>query len=137
MKGATEYAKLFPGNHQFGRLYLKGGKHARGETFHVFVLPEGRNAMKNGPGEDAVEVYGILGGQPGWTEYYGWLRKGLWCDDFEKIVNNRKKQIENERREYELADKDRQDREARRTDLLLMEYERSRLDAAAEGVSGE
>lgn len=98
MKGAREYAKLFRTG-QIGRLYLVSGSHARGLTFHIYVLPEGAEAKGNGPNNpplnsDAVEVYGIVDGQPGWTESYGWLHSGRWQQDFYEIVANRHAEIE-------------------------------------------
>jgi hypothetical protein len=69
MNGAREYATLFPGNTQVGRLALISGSHARGSTFRIYVLPEGEVMSENGRGnpplnKDAVEVYGIVGGSP-------------------------------------------------------------------------
>lgn len=90
MNGAHAYAALFSCK-QYDRLYISVGKHARGSTFNIYVLPEGVEAITNGDGnpilnKDAVEVYGVLGGNPGWTEYYGWIHKGPWCDDFLQLV---------------------------------------------------
>ena len=31
-------------------------------------------------------MFGILGGHPGWTEWYGWLKEGPWGNDFRQIV---------------------------------------------------
>ncbi|MGO4524769.1 hypothetical protein AB4097_07875 [Microvirga sp. 2MCAF35] len=96
MNGAREFAQLFQTG-QHGRLYLVSSSHGRGKTFHVYVLPEGVEAKPNhncAPlNVDAVEVYGITGGQPGWTETYGWLHKGRWQDDFAKLVAERRAQI--------------------------------------------
>jgi hypothetical protein len=75
MTGAREYAQLFESG-KYGNFRIESGKHARGYEFHVFICtPEGE-----------AEVYGILGGQPGWTEYYGWLYHGPWEYDFKKLV---------------------------------------------------
>ena len=92
MKGAREYARLFETG-QYGRLYIVSGYHARGKTFHIFVLPDGEKAIPNGPNspplnDDAVEVYGIIDGNPGWTESYGWLHQGRWQDDFQAMVKD-------------------------------------------------
>jgi len=89
MNGAREYAKLFKTG-QYGNLYITTGSHARGYTFHVQILPNGEKAKANygnmATNEGAVEVYGIVSGQPGWTESYGWKHKGPWQEDFEKLV---------------------------------------------------
>jgi hypothetical protein len=92
MQGATEYARMFTTG-QYGRLYLVSDSHARGETFHIWVLPpdaklDGESRPWSLP--DAVEVYGIIGGQPGWTETYGWLHKGKWQEDFATLVESRR-----------------------------------------------
>ncbi len=89
MKGAREFAELFKSG-QYGRLYITAGGHARGSTFHIQVLPEGEKAVANSSNNlctnaDAVEVYGVVAGNPGWTEEYGWLLTGLWCSDFESM----------------------------------------------------
>jgi hypothetical protein len=97
MRGAREYANMFRTG-QYGRLYLVSSSHARGKTFHIFVLPAGENATPNGENaplnKDAVEVYGIINGQPGWTENYGWLHKGRWIEDFDNLCAVRKSEIE-------------------------------------------
>lgn len=93
MKGADEYAALFTTG-QYGRLWITSGRHARGATFRIYVLPANVEAKSNGPNnppicDNYVEVYGITGGQPGHTETYGWLRDGPWIADFESLVQNR------------------------------------------------
>jgi len=71
MKGAREYADLFETG-QYGRCYFVSGEHGRGKTFRIYVLPIGEMAIPNGsmnpPLNDGdVCVYGMIGGQPGWT----------------------------------------------------------------------
>ncbi|MCE5224880.1 MAG: hypothetical protein LLG05_03380 [Porphyromonadaceae bacterium] len=97
MEGAREYSELFKTG-QYGRLYITSGRHARGRTFHIQVLPKYEKARPNGDtnmclNSDAVEVYGIIGGQPGWTEFYGWKHEGPWQYDFEQMVLKRKDEI--------------------------------------------
>ena len=97
MKGAREYAKLFKTG-QYGKLYITVGKHARGYFFHIHVLPNSEEAIPNGESNpcvnaNAVEVYGIIGGNPGWTEEYGWLHTGKWGQDFLELVKKKKSEI--------------------------------------------
>ncbi|HAR39066.1 MAG TPA: hypothetical protein DCS09_11120 [Porphyromonadaceae bacterium] len=97
MKGAREYARLFSTG-QHGRLYLVSSSHARGATFRVFVLPLGEKAIKNGDcnaplNHAAVEVFGVVSGQEGWSEEYGWLHSGPWQEDFHAIVDKRRDEI--------------------------------------------
>lgn len=106
MKGARRYASLFKTG-QYGRLYIVSGHHARGKTFRIYVLPEGEDGVPNGCGnpclnKNKVEVYGVISGQPGWTETYGWLHKGKWCDDFEELVKiEESRRMEIEKRNLE------------------------------------
>ena len=90
MQGAREYMDVLTRCEQVGRLYIVPSSHARGTTLRVYVLPEGVTAKQNFNNAplncDAVEVYGITGGQPGWTESYGWLHHGPWMNDFNKHV---------------------------------------------------
>lgn len=93
MKGAREFSDLLK-TEQVGRLYIVAGRHARGQTLHIYVLPEGEVALPNGPcnaclNSSAVEVYGVIAGQPGWTEEYGWLHFGPWMEDFQLLVKER------------------------------------------------
>lgn len=101
MNGAREFSLLM-NTGQHGRLFISSGHHARGRTFHVWVLPFGE-VVREGcwPSKDAVEVYGIIGGQPGWTESYGWLRAGPWQKDFEALVAARRVAIAEAKRERE------------------------------------
>ena len=89
MQGADIYANLFRTG-QYGRLYLDSGEHARGKTFHIWVLPDAAPIVGAACSMDgAVEVYGITGGHPGWTETYGWLHHGKWEQDFADLVDRR------------------------------------------------
>jgi len=126
MQGAREYAKLIPTG-QYGRLYCTSGTHARGRTFRIQVLPKGEKAIENGPSnlcinEDAVEVYGIIGGNPGWSEWYGWLHLGKWQDDFMVLVNSKKREYEQKKAEEEKQKTDAHMKEADREARLLSNY---------------
>jgi hypothetical protein len=105
---------------QYGRLYLVCGEHARGKTFHIWVLPTAESvAGMPWTVKDAVEVYGITGGQPGWTETYGWLHRGKWEQDFAALVASRRADIAAgvARREREKADAEAAERQ-RKASLL-------------------
>lgn len=92
MIGANEYYDLFDGkSQQIGRLFLQCRTHARGKCFEIFLLPEGAEIKGSRiSGKDNVCIYGVTGGQLGWTETYGWLHTGKWKDDFLAIVEDRK-----------------------------------------------
>jgi len=94
MIGADKFYKLFSSPKQIGRLYLLPGWHARGATFQIYLLPKGEDALvqytQNPPTNiNMVEVYGVTGGQLGWTETYGWLHHGQWEVDFMDAVDGR------------------------------------------------
>lgn len=125
MKGANEYAKLFKTG-QHGRLYLVSSSHARGKTFHIYVLPEGEAALPNSDNaplnKNKVEVYGITGGQPGWTEEYSWLHHGKWEQDFAELVEKRRAAIAEEEAIYAQRQAAALAAEARRQAALLQTY---------------
>ena len=124
MKGADEYAGLF-NTGQYGCLYIVSSCHARGRTFRIQILPKGEMAIKNGNSNlclnaDAVEVYGIISGQPGWTEEYGWIHKGPWVEDFERLATSfrmeREAEAERSMAREETAERERKKREKRLLD---------------------
>lgn len=126
MKGAREYSGLFKTG-QYGKLYLTVGRHARGNYFHIQVLPEDESAIPNGESNkcvnvNAVEVYGIIGGNPGWTEEYGWLHKGKWQKDFAELVAKRAMEIDTEKKERVEAEAEAIEIQKKRTKELLENY---------------
>ena len=126
MYGAREYAELIPTG-QYGRLYCTSGVHARGKTFRIQVLPKDEEAISNGPGnmcvnKDAVVVYGVIGGQPGWTEYYGWLHHGQWEEGFMSLVQAIAKERKMGKDEREEANIHRNLIEKERIEALLSNY---------------
>jgi len=69
----------------------------------------------------AVEVYGIIKGDRGWDEEYGWIYKGKWCEDFERIVEIKKNQVVKEKRYLEELKRNSRDEE--KIKALLDAYE--------------
>ena len=122
MKWAREYATIFRSG-QYGKLYLSSGEHARGKTFHIWALPSDTNITRT-PwyNKDAVEVYGILGGQPGWTEYYGWLHRGKWEQDFAELLEKRRVEIAAYAFHRKLTEDANQQEERQRVLALLATY---------------
>jgi len=126
MKGTEKYAHLFKTG-QYGRFYIVSGHHARGNTFHIQLLPDGEQAIPNGSNnlctnKDAVEIYGITGGQPGWTETYGWLHKGKWIEDFQKLAAGLQWDIECAELERQQQIKQQQENESDKIKRLLSNY---------------
>lgn len=126
MNGARHFATLFEtGQHE--RLYLVSGSHARGRTFNIYVLPDGEAAIPNGSqnpplNKDAVEVYGVVSGNPGWTESYGWLHAGRWQNDFADMVAKREAGIAASTCSKKVAANLRQASEEAKQAILLASY---------------
>ena len=120
MNGAREFASLFKTG-IYGKLYLESGSHARGKTFRIFVLPDNFNPDDN-IYNNSVVVYGIIGGQSGWTEYYGWIHKGPWQDDFKKLISDRKEEIESKKSIAEKKSRNAEDVKKKRVKSILEQY---------------
>lgn len=76
-------APLFQ-SQQYGPLYVVSGRHARGRTFYAYLLDPGQvlaHSTRQGPNNkhpgiaEQQEVFGVVRGQPGWTEEYGWKQE--------------------------------------------------------------
>lgn len=123
MIGARKYASLFNIG-QYGRLFLVPGAHARGTTFEIWILPKGYIISKDDKRipENSVQVYGVISGQPGWDEVYGWLHHGKWEDDFYTLVEQRKKEIANREEQAKKEELTRKEKETIRIAKLLQDY---------------
>ena len=122
MEGAREYAELF-GTCQIGRLFLKSGRHARGRTFHIYILPEGESVFMEGKwNPNAVEVYGIVKGASGGTESYGWLHRGKWEEDFYALVQQQKAVVAKANAEQKEQERNKKQAEQERIKSLLDAY---------------
>ena len=126
MKGARKYARLFKTG-QYERLYITSGSHARGDTFRIQVLPEGEKAEPNGSANqclnsNAVEVYGVISGNLGWTEEYGWKHEGKWQEVFEKLVHSKKMEIEAKDRMNQVTTEENAKTKKEKVDKLLSDF---------------
>lgn len=126
MKGARKYAKLFKTG-QYGQLYITSSSHARGSTFRIQVLPKGEKAEPNGSvnqclNSNAIEVYGVISGNPGWTEEYGWKYEGKWQEDFEKLVRSKEMEIESKNGKNKAISEENAEAEKERVNNLLSGY---------------
>ena len=122
MNGAREYCKLFPQKQRLGksgRLFVVPGSHARGNTFRIYVLP---NNVSDHNHPDAVEVYGVIGGNPGWSESYGWLHQGPWVQVFEKIVETHIAEIAQTLHAQKIAAAEKAMESVKRTKKLLDDF---------------
>lgn len=113
MHGAKEYARMFDsGYYCGGKLRISSGSHARGKTFQIFI---------GCPGTE-VEVYGAIRGRIGWDEEYGWVYKGKWQKDFERLVEERKLMIEKMEEQRIIEAQKRRSEERKRADEVMKNY---------------
>jgi len=125
MRGADEYYDLFKGkSEQIGRLFFQPHTHARGKCFEIFVIPDGIEVVGStiDGANGSVEVYGVTGGQRGWTETYGWIHKGKWQEDFESIINMKRGEAKDRLTAIELKKESTKTKNTERTTELLSSY---------------
>jgi len=113
MDGAKEYAAIIPSG-KYGKLEIKSGRHARGYYFHVYICGDDP--------DDQVEVYGILGGQPGWTEYYGWKKYGPWQKDLEKLKKHFEQKELEEKKRAQLEKQKEKEKKQKMEEKILANY---------------
>lgn len=62
-------------------------EHARGRTLDIYLVEDENVLRENGLFYcDSVKVYGMVSGQPGWTDKYGWIIEGNWCEYINGIL---------------------------------------------------
>jgi hypothetical protein len=61
-----------------GNVIYVTASHARGNTFHIYLIDD-VNKTDDELKSNAFEVYGVIGGNPGWDEEYGWKYGGGLC----------------------------------------------------------
>lgn len=127
MRGAREYV-VFLLEGQYDRLYIETDSHARGYTLNIYVLPKDtvvtniNELRKIKYTESVVKVYGIVSGDYGWTESYGWLHKGPWEKSFYNLVENKKREIAEEKERKEREKRQKEYEEKQRQISTLTEY---------------
>jgi hypothetical protein len=80
----------------YGNIIFITSSHARGKCFHIFLI-ENPNQSNEEIKSNAFEVYGVISGNPGWTEQYGWIHKGSWVKAILGYIN----QLEDEINQYD------------------------------------
>jgi hypothetical protein len=103
MKGARAYYDIITnavrrnlGNlKQVGDGYLNGNvlyvtsSHARGTQFFICLVDNTEEISQ----DNCFKVYGIISGNPGWTECYGWIHNGNWNEPILNYLENLKNEI--------------------------------------------
>jgi hypothetical protein len=63
--------------------------HARGTCFHIYLVEDLQNISVN----KSFEVYGVISGNLGWTESYGWIHNGNWNEPILNYLKNLESEI--------------------------------------------
>ncbi|OPG98380.1 hypothetical protein B2I21_08500 [Chryseobacterium mucoviscidosis] len=83
---------------QHENVIFRIASHARGKEFYIFLVNE----------DVVMEVYGRTGGNYGWTETYGWVKKGTWTKPILKYLRDLETEIELDRQEKERVQRERE-----------------------------
>lgn len=67
-----------------GDILFVTASHARGGTFFIYLIES----------DQLFEVYGVVRGHRGWTEEYGWLRKGTWSRPIMAFLRDLKREVD-------------------------------------------
>jgi len=95
-------------------------EHARGKTFTIWIYEN--SDIKNAVKQDHLEVYGVTGGQLGWTETYGWVEDGVWVSKIEGIFTYLEQAIYNKEHEAEIENNKYKDELNKRHSLKVQKY---------------
>ena len=78
-----------------GNIIYGLSNHARGKCFHIYLAENTYDLTDKEivSRDNCLEVYGVLGGQNGWTEYYGWKHTGNWVEPITDYLNSLKSKI--------------------------------------------
>ena len=125
MQGAREYVDIIQsgvrhgivqnltgyGWYKYKNLLMLIGSHARGKTLEISVVDidkfnTARDIKFYSLNCEKLEVYGVVSGQRGWTEVYGWLHDGRWKDLFGEMLEEIKEKNEEARKLEELKYKE-------------------------------
>ena len=98
-----------------GNIIYALSDHARGKCFRIFLVENthGLTDKELVDSSNRFEIYGVLGGQNGWTEYYGWKHKGNWVELITDYLNSLKSKIDSHHKKAE-EDKRSKDAEAKK-----------------------
>lgn len=96
-----------------GNILYITASHARGKTFFIYLI-DGEN--------EPFKVYGITGGNPGWTETYGWLHKGTWVKTILQYMRNLEKEIETFNEEIEEIKQERKRKEHKQIEVMVDKF---------------
>lgn len=143
MQGAGKYAvPIFSTYEQLGleKLYDKSthgyiyygnhtvfnfDAHARGKTLDIYLVKNEDVLKENGLYYcDSLKVYGMVSGQCGWTEKYGWIEEGSWCKYINGILEKSLFFYEQNKKKAEANEKQRKIEEREKIENRAKEFEK-------------
>jgi hypothetical protein len=77
--------------YKFENIIFILSEHARGKTFRIWIYKT--DAILSTLNDEHLEVYGVTGGNPGWTEMYGWTKDGNWKPYIERYFTQLEENI--------------------------------------------
>ena len=73
---------------------------------------------------DRLKVYGMVSGQCGWTEKYGWIEEGSWCKYINGILEKSLFFYEQNKKKAEANEKQRKIEEREKIEKRAKEFEK-------------
>lgn len=116
-----KYARLFKTG-QYDRLYILSLNYGYiHKGLDIYVLPKDRIAIidfinKPPINENIVKVYGVVDNK------HDWLHKGKWCEDFNKLVEQKQQEHSEKTKERERMFKTKIEAEQKKIKKLLAAY---------------
>ncbi|PHE64431.1 hypothetical protein COF68_06230 [Bacillus toyonensis] len=104
-----------------GNVVFVTSTHARGECFQMFLV-EDPHASDERIKNEALEVYGVVSGNPGWTEVYDWIHKGEWVEFIENYLRRLETQLQNISNEQRAIKEDKQETKDNETSSKLDKF---------------
>ena len=117
----TTQGYIYYGNHTV----FDFDEHARGKTLDIYIVKNEDDLRKNGlNGCDSLKVYGMVSGQCGWTEKYGWIVEGSWCKFINDILEKSLFFYEQNKKEAEAKEQQKKIEEREKTENRAKEFEK-------------
>ena len=103
---------------QYENIVFILSEHARGKTFKIWIYKT--KDIKDT--DEYLEVYGITGGQSGWTETYGWLCHGEWENFIAKYMKELEDEIYYHEHKEEVDKKKEKDRLIEKRERKIVDF---------------
>ena len=118
-KDSRDY--IYYGNHTV----FDFDQHARGRTLDIYIIKDEDDLRKIGLyGCDRLKVYGMISGQCGWDEKYGWIIEGNWCEYINDILEKSLLFYEQNEKKAEANESQRKIEERKKIENRAKEFEK-------------